>query len=70
MFVVSVLDNGEQRTFVSEGLKILDRVVYATIRGQVQQFSLSEVLDVVPVEPKRAAAGGNALLGWHRLEAH
>ncbi|MGK6313990.1 hypothetical protein [Neorhizobium sp. DT-125] len=50
MYVVSVLDNGDQRTFVSEKLKILDRIVYATICGTSKQFSLSEVLDIVPVD--------------------
>lgn len=55
MYVVAVLDNGEQRTFLSEDLKILDRVVYATICGKHKQFTLSEVLDIVPVgeSPKR-----------------
>lgn len=54
MFVVSVLDNGEQRTFVSEGLKILDRVVYATIGGARRQFSLAEILDIIPVDKDTA----------------
>ena len=52
MYVVSVLDNGDQRTFVSESLKILDRIVYATICGTQKQFLLSEVLDIVPVDAK------------------
>lgn len=52
MFVVSVLDNDQQRTFVSENLKILDRIVYATIRGKVREFSLLDVLDIVPIESK------------------
>jgi hypothetical protein len=49
MYVVSVLDNGDQRTFVSESLKVLDRVVYATISGSEKRFLLSEVIDIVPV---------------------
>lgn len=49
MYVVSVLDNGDQRTFVSESLKVLDRIVYATICGSAKQFQLSEVIDIVPV---------------------
>lgn len=52
MYVVSVLDNGDQRTFVSESLKILDRIVYATICGSPKQFLLSEILDIVPVDAK------------------
>jgi hypothetical protein len=46
MYVVAVLDNGEQRTFLSEELKILDRVVYAN------------VVDIVPIDegPKRPKA--------------
>ena len=50
MYVVSVLDNGDQRTFVSENLKILDRIVYATICGSSKQFLLADVLDIVPVD--------------------
>lgn len=52
MYVVSVLDQGEQRTFVSEGLEIVDRIVYATIRGAPKQFALSEILDIVSVDAK------------------
>jgi len=52
MYVVSVLDNGEQRTFVSDDLEIVDRVVYATIRGTPKQFRLSEILDIVSVDAK------------------
>jgi hypothetical protein len=52
MYVVSVLDNGDQRTFVSESLKVLDRIVYATICGAQKQFLLSEVVDIVPVDAK------------------
>jgi hypothetical protein len=50
MYVVSVLDNGDQRTFVSENLKILDRIVYATICGTSKQFLLADILDIVPVD--------------------
>ncbi|MBW6420878.1 hypothetical protein KX729_05440 [Rhizobium sp. XQZ8] len=50
MYVVSVLDNGDQRTFVSENLKILDRIVYATICGSSKQFLLADILDIVPVD--------------------
>jgi hypothetical protein len=50
MYVVSVLDNGDQRTFVSESLKILDRIVYANICGAPKEFLLSEVVDIVPVD--------------------
>jgi hypothetical protein len=49
MYVVSVLDNGDLRTFVSESLKVLDRVVYAIIGGSEKKFELSEVVDIVPV---------------------
>lgn len=56
MYVVSVLDNGDQRTFVSESLKILDRIVYATICGSPKQFLLSEVVDIVPVDAKPTKA--------------
>lgn len=52
MYVVSVLDNGDQRTFVSENLKIIDRVVYATICGAPKEFMLSEIVDIVPVDAK------------------
>lgn len=54
MYVVSVLDNGDQRTFVSENLKILDRIVYATICGASKQFLLADILDIVPVEAMAA----------------
>jgi hypothetical protein len=50
MYVVSVLDNGDQRTFVSENLKILNRIVYATICGASKEFLLADILDIVPVE--------------------
>jgi hypothetical protein len=56
MYVVSVLDNGDQRTFVSENLKILDRVVYATICGSSKQFLLADILDIVPVDAMPAKA--------------
>jgi hypothetical protein len=58
MYVVAVLDNGEQRTFLSEELKILDRVVYATICGKQKQFVLADVVDIVPIDegPKRPKA--------------
>lgn len=61
MYVVSVLDNGDQRTFVSESLKILDRIVYATICGSPKQFMLSEVVDIVPVnaKPTKKLTAGN-----------
>ncbi|RWX78700.1 hypothetical protein EPK99_08895 [Neorhizobium lilium] len=49
MYVVSVLDNGDLRTFVSQSLKILDRVVYAVVRGSEKRFPLSEIVDIVPV---------------------
>ena len=52
MYVVSVLDGGDQRTFVSESLKILDRIVYATIGGTPKEFMLSEIVDIVPVNSK------------------
>ena len=57
MYVVSVLDNGDLRTFVSESLKVLDRVVYAMISGCEKRFLLSEVVDIVPVSsaPTKAA---------------
>jgi len=54
MYVVSVLDNGDQRTFVSESLKILDRIVYATICGTSKQFLLADILDIVPVDAMSA----------------
>ena len=53
MYVVSVLDNGDQRTFVSENLKVVDRIVYATICGSSKQFLLADVVDIVPVEAAR-----------------
>jgi len=61
MYVVSVLDNGDQRTFVSENLKILDRIVYATICGASKQFLLADILDIVPVDgmPSKASSVRN-----------
>jgi hypothetical protein len=58
MYVVSVLDNGDLRTFVSASLKVLDRVVYAMIGGSEKRFLLSQVVDIVPVgtAPSRVAA--------------
>jgi hypothetical protein len=53
MYVVSVLDNGDQRTFVSENFKVVDRIVYATICGSSKQFLLADVVDIVPVEAAR-----------------
>ena len=53
MYVVSVLDNGDQRTCVSENLKVVDRIVYATICGSSKQFLLADVVDIVPVEAAR-----------------
>jgi hypothetical protein len=41
---------------VSESLKILDRIVYATICGSPKQFLLSEVVDIVPVDAKPTKA--------------
>lgn len=55
MYVVSVMDNGNQRTFVSESLKILDRIVYATISGSQREFSLADILDIVPIYGKGEA---------------
>ncbi len=57
MYVVSVLDNGDLRTFVSASLKVLDRVVYAMIGGSEKRFLLSQVVDIVPVgtAPSRVA---------------
>ncbi|MFB9949091.1 hypothetical protein ACFFP0_09550 [Rhizobium puerariae] len=52
MYVVSVLDKGDQRTFLSENLKIIDRIVYATISGVPKEFMLSEIIDIVPVDAK------------------
>lgn len=69
MYVVSVLDNGDQRTFVSESLKVLDRVVYATISGSEKRFLLSEVIDIVPVgsAPAKVAAKVAAKAVAHRM---
>lgn len=63
MYVVSVLDNGEQRTFISDDLEIADRVVYATIRGAPKQFRLSEILDIVSVDAKLKIAPHDSLSG-------
>jgi hypothetical protein len=58
MYVVSVLDNGDLRTFVTASLKVLDRIVYTVIGGAEKRFLLSQVVDIVPVAtaPSKLAA--------------
>jgi hypothetical protein len=53
MFVVSVFDDGNERNFIASGIKVIGRILHAEIAGVTKSFSLSDVVDILPIERKR-----------------
>ncbi len=49
MFVLSVLDNGDERNFVTEEIRILDGRALAVIGETSQSFEIDDVIDLVLV---------------------
>ncbi len=54
MFVVSVFDDGNERNFIASGIKVIGRILHAEISGVTKSFSLSDVVDILPIERKQA----------------
>ncbi len=50
MFVLSVLDKGDERNFITSDVKLEGRYLVATVGSTAQRFAISDVIDIVLVD--------------------
>jgi hypothetical protein len=50
MFVVSVLDNGDERNFVATDVYVEANCIVFAVSGRTLRYGVADLLDVVPVE--------------------
>ena len=50
MFVLSILDKGDERNFLTSDVKLEGRYLVATVGMTSQRFAIADVIDIVLVD--------------------
>ena len=50
MFVVSILDDGDERNFVATGLRVTHGDILIEAGGAQHLFKLGDVIDILPID--------------------
>jgi len=66
LFIVSVLDEGEERNFVAVALNISGGEIHIDVGGVEHHFKLIDLIDILSVEHRRA----HDIEGSRRAPAH
>lgn len=49
MFVVSMLDSGEERNFLAIGLTLKKDVAFVDVGGEKHQFPIADIIAILPI---------------------